>query len=93
MAAFRWAAIREVACIALAFLCLLYIMRLLAGCSPAQVKADEAQAGYLAQELRCVDQYNDKPSTDECRAQVRARWHAAQGITETTADAGKDGAK
>lgn len=66
------------------------IIAALVGCSASQIKADEAEAGYLAQQLQCVDQYPDRPSIDACRAKVRAKWMHDAGITETVTDAGRD---
>lgn len=54
-------------------------------CSPA-AKAREAEAGYLAQQLRCVDEHDTRTAIDACRAEVRARWAAA------SRDGGPDGA-
>lgn len=46
----------------------------LSACSAAQVKQDEAEAGYLAQQLRCVDQSTTRAQADACRAAVRRAW-------------------
>lgn len=55
----------------------------MAACGSTQVKAEEAEAAYLAQQLRCVESNPDRPSIDACRADVRAKWDAAR-------DGGKD---
>lgn len=47
-------------------------------------KEQAADAVYLAEHLRCVDDFRTNPEIDACRAKVRARW----GIVET---ARKDG--
>lgn len=57
---------------------------LLAAC--VGLRPAEAQAVYLAEQLRCVDQATTRAEADECRAAVRQRW----GITETVRDAGGD---
>lgn len=58
------------------------VVGFLAGCAAA--KAEEAEATYLGQQLRCVDQYATRPDIDSCRRKVRAAW----GITETARDGG-----
>ncbi|MBA2683257.1 MAG: hypothetical protein H0U66_02025 [Gemmatimonadaceae bacterium] len=52
--------------------------RLVAGCVPADPKA-EAATGYAAMQLACVDTYADKHNIDACRAKVRAEWAVDAG--------------
>jgi len=63
----------------------LAIASILIGCS-AGMKSAEAEATYLGQQLRCVDQAKTRDESEECRRKVRLAW----GISETTRDAGAD---
>jgi hypothetical protein len=57
---------------------------ILDGCSSPAAKRAEAAGGYAAQQLACVDRYEDRASIDVCRAKVREAW---------ALDAGSDGAR
>lgn len=44
----------------------------------ATMKAKEADVGYFAQQLKCVDENPTKVEIDACRAEVKRRWEAAR---------------
>lgn len=49
-----------------------------------------AEAGFLAQHLKCVDEFNTREAIDQCRREVNHQW----GIEETIAkDAGVQDAR
>lgn len=56
----------------------------LVACASTQ-RTYEAEAGYLAQSLECVDKYDKREAIDECRREVRARW----GVRDAGSDTGK----
>ena len=58
------------------------------GCSP-QMQADAADKAYLADHLRCVEQYPTRTEIDACRAEVRWRWGIRETVT-TKRDGGRD---
>lgn len=64
----------------LAILIAMLASKLLA-CTP-EAKQAEAATGFLAQQMRCIEQYADREHIDVCRERVRATW---------AFDAGKDG--
>lgn len=59
----------------------LFVIAKCTGCFPVD-KQLAAASGFEAQQLACVDRYDDRASIDACRAKVRAAW---------VTDAGKDG--
>jgi hypothetical protein len=74
-----------------ASLCAFTLSELYLGCAHSQAgKEREAEATYLGEHLRCVDDSDTRAEMDECRRKVRAKWLRDAGIVETTR---KDGAR
>lgn len=55
----------------------------MAACFPAD-KQVEAASAYEADQLRCVEQYANRPDIDSCRAKVKLAW-----MTDAGSEAGK----
>lgn len=73
--------LRKLVAYGLALFAFLFVIGALhTGCFP-ETKSVAAAVGYEAQQMRCVEQYADKPSIDRCRNRVKAAW---------ATDAGKD---
>lgn len=82
--AIHWAMVREAFTVALAFVALLFVLRLCSGCkSPEQAGATAAESAYGAQLLRCVDQATTLEESRACRKRVNLEW----GIVEKEAGA------
>lgn len=55
------------------------------GCGPSEkAKAAAAEGAYLAEHMKCVEQFNTDPEINACRDAVRVRW----GIVTKVRDAG-----
>lgn len=64
---------------------------LLVACATTQAgKEREAEATYLGEHMRCVDDSDTRAEMNDCRRKVRERWLRDAGITETTR---KDGGR
>jgi hypothetical protein len=77
---------REVKLIIIAFIA--YILVAAAGCFE-QPKQIAAAAGYEAQQMRCIEQYNDKESIDKCRERVKKAWSTDSGTVDASPEAGR----
>jgi hypothetical protein len=52
---------------------------LIGGCGPSQeAKEAAADSAYLAEHLRCVEQFDTRAEIDACREAVRIRWSVHQ---------------
>lgn len=76
MRSLRWQTTVEAALLLFAIAVLAVVLE---GCSSPAVKAKEAEAGYLAQQLDCVGKYQTRAEIDACRLRVSREWAADGG--------------
>ena len=53
----------------------------LLACAAVQDRAAQAEAAYLAEQLRCVDVATTREESQACRRSVRERWGIAETVT------------
>ncbi len=62
---------RLFAALSVALVATLSLAWCISGCAAAK---PAAEAAYLAEHLRCIEEASTRPEADTCRAAVRARW-------------------